>query len=264
MKHLLLIKLGGSIITDKSKKFVARQKDIKRLASEILEARKKSKANMIIGHGAGSFAHVPASRYQTKLGLINKDSLYGMSVVEDSARELDGLVVKNFLKQKLPVFPFSPASFLISDAQVYVKSYLDALLQAIIIGQIPVVYGDVIIDKSQGCTIFSTEKVFAALVTELHKKFKITLLYATDVDGVYDKNKKTIPVINTKNFPKVKELILGSGNTDVTGGMLHKVQESLEMAQKYKVDTVIFNGRVRGNLKKAVLGRKIVSTKIEG
>ena len=263
MKELILIKLGGSVVTDKTKEFTARESNILELAKEIGEAQKVFKGKLLIGHGAGSFAHTPAAKYQTKQGLINKESLFGMSVTEDAARQLNAIIIKNFLKTKVPVFPFSPASFLISDVQVYFKSYLDPLIQALEIGQIPVVYGDVIIDKKQGCTIFSTEKVFEVLVNKLHEVFKIRMIFVTDVDGVYDNDGKTIPVITGKNFDQLKLSITGAKGVDVTGGMLHKVEEALTLAKKYRIETIIINGGKIGNLKKAILGKTLKETLIK-
>jgi len=263
MKNLILIKLGGSVITDKAKRFSAREKTISALAREIKAARKKFSGKIIVGHGAGSFAHIPAHKYQTKKGLVNKNSLFGASVTEDAARQLNTIVIKNFLKEKLPVFPFSPASFLTSDIKGNSKFYLDAVKKALEIDLIPVVYGDVVMDEKTGFTIFSTEKVLSVLAKELRSSYKIRIIYVTDVDGVYDENKKTILVITGKNFTALKKSVLGAKGVDVTGGMVHKVEESLALAVKYKVPTLIINGNKKGNLKKAIAGKKVVGTRIQ-
>lgn len=260
MTELILIKLGGSVITDKSKEFTARPKNIKRLAKEISDAKKTFSGKIIIGHGAGSFAHTPAAKYQTKKGLINDESLIGSSIVEDAARELNSIVIKNFLSEKLPVFPFSPASFLISDAEVYSSSYLDAIKSALDIRMIPVVYGDVVMDKKQGFTIFSTEKVFSVLAKELKDLYKIRMIFVSDVDGVYDEQGITIPVVSQENFPQLRTSILGAKNVDVTGGMLHKVESSLKIAADIGSETLIINGLEPGNLEKAILGEKVAGT----
>ncbi|MCX6704726.1 MAG: isopentenyl phosphate kinase [Candidatus Woesebacteria bacterium] len=262
MENLILVKLGGSVITDKKKDFTVREKNILRLAREIKSALKNTNTKIIIGHGAGSFAHVPAAKYRTKEGLINRNSLYGMAVTEDAARKLNSIVIENFLSLGLPAFSFSPASFLISDAKVYSKSYLDPVNCALKIGIIPVVYGDVILDKVRGCTIFSTEKILSILAKELQKDYKIKVIYVTDVDGVYDEKGKTIPVITNKNFDQMKSSILGAKRVDVTGGMLHKVEEALVLAKKYKIETIIINGNKKGNLTSALLGEKVLGTKI--
>ena len=75
MQELIIIKLGGSVITDKSREYTPREDNIKRFAEEIRESEKVFKGKFIIGHGAGSFAHTPAAKFQTKKGLINSRSL---------------------------------------------------------------------------------------------------------------------------------------------------------------------------------------------
>jgi isopentenyl phosphate kinase len=260
MKNLILIKLGGSVITDKSKEYTPKEINILRLAKEIRSAQKQFSGKIVVGHGSGSFAHTPASRYQTKQGIIRRDSLIGAATVEDAARKLNMIVVKNFLSQGIPAFSFSPASFLISDAQVYSKSYLDPIRKALGVGILPVVYGDVVIDQKLGFTIFSTEKVLAVFAKEFSKEYKIRMIYVTNVDGVYDNEGKTIPVVTNKNFDQLKSSILGAKGIDVTGGMLHKVEEALVLAKKHKIQTTIINGEKSENLKKAILGQSITST----
>ena len=263
MEELILIKLGGSIITDKNKEFVAKEDNIKRLAKEIKKSQKVFFGKIIIGHGAGGFAHVPAKKYKTKDGIINSKSLIGMTITEKAARQLNDILTNEFVKENLPIFPFSPASFLLSDAQSYSNSYFDPIKKALEINAIPVVYGDVIMDKKQGFTIFSTEKVFNVLVRELVKFYKIRIILVSDVDGVYNKDGVTIPVITDKNFDQLKESIVGAKGTDITGGMLHKVEESLKLAKEFGVETLIVNGKRPWNLLKAVKGEKTLSTLIK-
>lgn len=253
------------MITDKTKEFTAREKNISRLALEIKRSRKKYGGTIIIGHGAGSFAHTPAAKYKTISGLQNigkkdsvsyKNSLFGMSQVEDAARRLNAIVIKNFIKEKLPAFPFSPASFIFSDTKDCFTSYFDPLIGALKIGVIPVVYGDVIVDRKIGCTIFSTEKILSLLAKKMQKNYKIKMIYCSDVDGVYDDTGKVIPKITGKNFDRIKPSILGAKVVDVTGGMLHKVQESLAIAQKYNIDTQIVNGLKKDVLYHSILGKR--------
>lgn len=255
-----MIKLGGSVITDKSKEFAARARNIKRLAKEISKGQKVFKGKIIIGHGAGSFAHTPAAKYQTKKGLINAESLLGMSIVEDAARTLNAIIIKNFIEEKLPVFPFSPASFLLSDTEGGSKSYIDPIKNALRLNAIPVVYGDVIMDERIGCTIFSTEKILSAMAIQLREDYKIRTIYVTDVNGVYDERGITIPLISDKNFSQLKTAITNAKGVDVTGGMLHKVEESLKLATDTGIKTLIINGVKEGELSKAIKGEAVGGT----
>ena len=53
---MFIVKLGGSVITDKTKKTFFKQETMDRLAVEIKKANKK----LILVHGAGSFGHILA------------------------------------------------------------------------------------------------------------------------------------------------------------------------------------------------------------
>ena len=71
---------------------------------------------------------------------------------------------------------------------------------------------------------------------------------------------KTIKEINAKSLKTVKQSITSSKSTDVTGGMLHKVQKSLDLAKNEKIQTVIINGNRKGELEKAVFGEEVKGT----
>src|SRR3989344_5770468 len=110
MKNLILIKLGGSVITDKSKPFTARETVIRHLAKTVRAEYIDKNTDLIIGHGAGSFAHVPAAKYQTQKGLINKNSIWGFCQTADAAVQINRIVIREFLKLKIPVASFAPLS----------------------------------------------------------------------------------------------------------------------------------------------------------
>jgi isopentenyl phosphate kinase len=119
--------------------------------------------------------------------------------------------------------------------------------EALDIGIVPVIYGDVIMNPKQGFEIYSGEKTLDLLANKLSKFYKkIKIIYYTDTSGVYDDRGKTIPLITPENFRQIKKFIKGSGNLDVTGGMIHKVEESLSLVQKLDAEVYITNGLSRG------------------
>ena len=261
MKNLILIKLGGSVITDKSKPFTARVAVIKRLALEIKKAKLNFKnTDIIVGHGSGSFGHTVASKYRIHEGNINKNSIKGFSLTSEAAVDINRIVLKEFIKAGLPAVSFSPMSFTYSQ-----KIFLSPILKSLKLGFVPLVYGDVVFDIGNGFTIYSGEKILDIMARKLLKKYKkIKIIQCGDTNGVYDIQGKTIPVINSKNFKEVKKWITGSKSTDVTGGMIHKVEESLKLAKETKIPTVLINGDKKGNLLKAILGNDVAGTKIGG
>ena len=242
MKNLILIKLGGSVITDKSKPFTPRIANIDRLIRGIKKNYISPKNDLIVAHGAGSFGHVPASKYQTAKGNFAKDSVWGLCLTADAAIKLNRIVMERFINQKIPAISFAPLSFTYNS-----KINVSHIKKALQIGAVAVTYGDVIMDDSQDFHINSGEITLDNIAAALFKNYKkVTVVYYTDTNGVYDDNKKTIPLITPKNFKDIKKFLVGSSNTDVTGGMIHKVEESLKIASKLGADIIVTNGLKKG------------------
>lgn len=264
MKELILIKFGGSIITDKNKEFTARESVIRRLGSELSSASREASLQIILVHGSGSFAHRPAAKYRTSEGIIDENSVIGFPFVADAAAQINRIVVKNLVEIGLLAVSFSPLSIFTAKNGRLSRSFLDPINQACNLGMIPTLYGDVIMDSKKGFCIFSAEKTIGALSKKLKGNYgKIRIIFCGDTNGVYNQDKETISVITTKNFPKYKMMITGSGAVDVTGGMIHKIKESLYLADKFGIETVIINGNTPGELEKAILDRSVLGTTVK-
>lgn len=262
-KPVIFIKIGGSLITDKNKPFSLRNEALDLIAKEIRRAAKTEKL-LIVGHGAGSFAHVPAKKYQTIKGVLGKDSYRGMVEVADAAARLNRVVVSKLLEERVNAVSISPLSMMTARAgklQVMAGESLESLLKNKVL---PVVYGDLIMDSKTGCTIFSTEKVLGYIALYLKKKgYRVErMIHCGQTNGVYDEDGKTIEVINRKNMGRYEKVLGGSGGVDVTGGMKHKVEEALQLAKK-GIPGLIIDGVVNGSLAQAVKGEKVLGTRIE-
>lgn len=262
-KPIVLIKIGGSLITDKTKPFSIKEKALDIICSEIKLATKSGK-QLIVGHGAGSFAHIPAKKYQTHKGIINDDSYRGIAEVADVAAQLNRIVMKKLLEKKVNAVSVSPLSIMTAknhQLNTLSSTSLEALLR---LGLLPVVYGDQIIDTEIGCTVFSTEKVLGFLGLHLQEKgYKIEqIIHCGQTNGVYDADGKTIELINQTNFAQYKDVVSGSNGTDVTGGMYHKVAETLTLARQ-GIPGLIIDGVENGSLSKAVRGEKVLGTRVE-
>lgn len=263
MKDIILVKFGGSIITDKHRAFHARRSVIRRLAQEIKSALKERPFHIVVGHGSGSFGHTIAARYKMQQGLTRKESVKGLSLTSDAAITLHRIVMENLLEAGLPVFSFAPASFILSERKKEKEVFLTPILKTIEAGLIPVVYGDVVLDLAQGCAIFSADRTIGILASFLKKRFKsIKVISCVNTDGVYDEEGNTIPVITLASFVGFQKSIKKSDAVDVTGGMLQKVKESLDIASVSGIETLIINGRIPGNLKKALLLEDVEGTLI--
>jgi isopentenyl phosphate kinase len=264
MKKLILLKIGGGVITDKSVHYGLREDVLVRLAKEIGEAQQSLQdTNVIIGNGAGSFAHFSAHKYRTTEGFVNEASRIGMGWVRHDAVKLNQIVFEQLLLANVPVFSFSPSSLMSvkngKTKQVFMESITDAMEKGIV----PLVYGDVVVDADKGCDVYSTEKVFDELAIYFAKQYEVRVIHISSEEGVYKKGQASVfSEINQSNFADVKEHLGGSHGVDVSGGMLHKVEECLEIA-KLGITSQIVSGMAVGRVRDAVLGKKVKGTTIK-
>jgi isopentenyl phosphate kinase len=265
MEDLILVKLGGSLITDKTKPFTPRLDVIKRLAREIHEARKEKEIKLIIGHGGGSFPHKPAKDYRTNEGIINKESYRGISLVQDAASKLNRIIVNSLIETGENAISVQPSATLITEDGRIKEWYLEPIKEMLRHNLLPVPYGDVALDIKKGCSIISTEEVLNYLARHIGYK---RIILAGIVDGVFtadpqkNPDAKLILEINSKNYNEIKKYLGGSAGIDVTGGMLHRVERIFELT-KFGVEAEIINGEKEGYLKRALLGEKGLGTTIK-
>jgi isopentenyl phosphate kinase len=254
----LFIKLGGSLITDKSTPYTARVEVIDRLCREIREARAERELSILVGHGGGSFAHVSASRYQSARGLVDAHSWQGFVEVHRDAARLNAIVCEAFGRSGELATPMQPSAACVArDRRIYqwFTAPIERLMETRVI---PVVYGDVCLDDAQGICIISTEEIFRYLAHTLRPN-RIILL--GKVDGVLDGQGRVISAITPANIGEIRPALIGSdGIADVTGGMLHKVERSLELG----IRTEIINGLIPGLLKRTLLGESVGGTFVQG
>lgn len=262
MKEVILVKLGGSIITDKSGEKIADLQKIDQLAQEIKDAQSQTDALFIVGHGAGSFGHPQAKKYQTTEGNIAPESALGHALVRQAVTELNGLVIKSFTEHGIAAVTLSPNAFITTGNRQILTVNTIPLTLMLEQRLVPVIHGDVLMDGAQGWSISSGETILNALAERMpagHRATKIIEVGKTD--GVYDENNKTVPLINNENFAAIEKQLGDSHGADVTGGMSHKVKEALNLATK-GIPSLLISAHA-GNLEKALLGKEVLGTRIE-
>lgn len=229
--ELVFVKLGGSVITDKTRAETPRSGVIARLAAEVaaaLDARPRLR--LVLGHGSGSFGHMTAVECGTRQGVEGAEAWAGFVRVADVAARLNRLVATAFLEAGVPVWSLQPsASARCREAEL---AWLDVepIAGALHRGLVPLVYGDVALDDVRGGTIISTEQIFAYLAEALQPN---RLVLVSQVDGVFDADPTLCPaarrfdVISPDNWGKVQLALSGASAPDVTGGMLTKVETTM-------------------------------------
>lgn len=256
---MIILKLGGSLITDKTRQFRVRSGVLKRLADEIKEG---VKGELIIVHGGGSFGHPVANKYRLQDGFNNKEQIEGIVLTRKAMGELSRNVINAFHEHKLPVVAIQPSANITCKKGRIEDINTEVIKRFLELDTIPVLFGDVVIDKDIGFCILSGDQI----TTSLAEKFKADrVIFAADVDGIYDRDPKKFG--NAKLIPKIASTdkdILNSLKTqegDVTGGIKGKLKEIIALAEK-GVPSQIINATVPGRLKKALSGEKVTGTLI--
>lgn len=258
-KEIVLLKLGGSLITDKDKPYTPRLDKLADLAQEIKTAL-DSNPNLllILGHGSGSFGHVAAKKHGTRDGVHTREQWLGFTEVRFQAAELNRYVVQSLMEAGLPAMPFPPSASLVSDNRSVTHHNIEPIRRALDVNLLPVVQGDVAFDETLGGTILSTEDVFKFLMDEFTPK---RILLAGIEAGVWEDfpaRTKLVKQIQLSDYEKMRAGIGGSASTDVTGGMKAKVEEMLSLIQKHADLTVqIFSAEEHGFLTRALQGENV-------
>ena len=272
---MLFVKLGGSLITDKTRNETARPVVMARLAGELQASVANLRTPILIGHGSGSFGHIAAKQYGTRAGVRTADEWRGFAHVSVAAARLNRLVADALHHAGVPVISLAPsASMQCADGRI-VSMDTRPIHQALQHGLYPLVMGDVAWDSARGGTIVSTEEVFAFLAGELPVS-RVLLVGETagvlegfreeggavgvgrGTGGVERTGGRVIPRITAENWAALQSAIGGSRGADVTGGMASKVRDMLALVHAHpNLAVSIFSGLVPGNLARAIAGEQL-------
>jgi isopentenyl phosphate kinase len=254
----VFVKLGGSVITNKQRPSTPRPDLIKRLAAELkcaLEARPD--LQVVLGHGSGSFGHVVGARYGVRQGIADGQSWWGYAATGAAAAQLNRIVADTFLAAEVPVLTVQPSASACCREGRLVELDVRPIREALRHGLVPLVYGDVALDEKRGCTIVSTEQVFAFLARHLRPA---RMVLVGEVGGVYDddplanRNAARIPRITPATLYGLEAQLGSSHGVDVTGGMLAKVREMIDLVAQGGTKRVhLISGRCEGALTRALL-----------
>ena len=251
MQKLTLIKLGGSIITDKEKPLTPRLETI----SSICSALNELKGPTVLVHGGGSFGHYWSVKYDMHTAPKNYDP-QGISIVHDSMLKLNQIIVSSLMDHGALPYSIQPSAFA-RGLNPLVSRVRD--LSRIAKRLIPVTFGDVVHVEGTRYSILSGDAIMTMLARVLKPN---RVIFATNVDGVlkYDRSPEVIDFIRVK-APKARYEISKSNGADVTGGMTRKIKEATEIA-KLGIDVHILNGLHPERLVAAAQGEPVIGTVI--
>ncbi len=268
MTDIIFLKLGGSLITDKTKPYSPRLDSLERLAGEIRSARAAQPGlKLLIGHGSGSFGHFavkeslephPYAPHESRGSEASQAFWRGFAEVWYRASQLNRFVVEALHTAGVPVMSFAPSAMARAEGGK-IKSWDTSRVQEVLeAGLVPLIYGDIAFDPVKGGTILSTEMLMFHLAHGLHPKTVLLAGLEAAVWADFPRRQQRIEKITARSFAALSGGIGGSHGTDVTGGMRSKVEEMLELVGQLPELTVqIFSGEEAGNVQKALSGQVV-------
>jgi isopentenyl phosphate kinase len=257
---LTFVKLGGSVITDKTGQEAPDLDTIRRLAGELHAALVGYPGlQLILGHGSGSFGHTYAARYGIHRGIAPGGDWTGFALTAAAALRLNRIVVDELLAAGVPALALQPSATLRSAGGELAAWDTTTIGRALGHGLVPVVHGDVAFDDVQGTAIISTEQLLLYLART--PDLRPTRIILVGEAGVYsadpriDLQAQRIPYIDSSNIAAVLRGAGGSHGADVTGGMRSKIELVWRLIEAQQDLTAQLIGPAPGLLRRALLGQ---------
>jgi len=254
---LLILKIGGSVITDRRQDRPApRRESMDRIAGEVVRAWRNRPMRLVLIHGAGSFGHPIVKRTGIHRGLSTAEHRQAMGETQRLQNWLNAFFVRHLLRAGLPAFPCQASASSVTDHGRFVSMDFRALEGLLRQGLVPVLYGVPSYDRAQGCAILSGD----VLAIQLFQQFSASaVLHGTNVRGVYtadpahDPDARFLPTVDLRHGTDLPVGFGGSPVVDVTGGLRNKLQQ----LQAAGAPGWIFDATVPGNVQKVLCGEDV-------
>ncbi|MFW9843581.1 MAG: isopentenyl phosphate kinase [Candidatus Thorarchaeota archaeon] len=267
-KDLTVIKLGGSLLTDKSKPYEARKSIIESTARELKECMDEGLIeSLVVVHGVGSFGHPPVLEYKLHLGYQGPEQFIPLSKTQRVVNEFRYMLTEEFQKVGLPVNLLHPSSMVVAEKMRIAKVFFEPLKGWLSLGMVPLLGGDLLYDTAMGFSVGSGD----VLAVELAKQLKAKrLIFAMDVPGIYDDNPHVNPealLLKEIDIHDISQVLKGMkqiGKVDASGAMKGKLASfglALDLIEN-GLDATLLSMMEYGNLLALFKGEEIDCTRI--
>jgi len=245
--RLAVFKVGGSVITVKSRNFTVNRRNMDRVARE-LAGLYKDGWRLVVVHGGGSFGHPVAAAYGLSEGGLEGRKLVGFAETRYWMSVLNLRFTRRLLEAGLPASPLQTSAVAVNrdgglcglDSRM-VRDYVER-------GVVPVLYGDAVIDSVRGASILSGDDLAARLAVDLGAE---ALVFVMGAGGIYDKPPGVPGARLLAEVGPDTEVVFGEARgVDVTEGVRRKLAAALAAARR--------------GVRVAVGGVSLISDMVEG
>jgi isopentenyl phosphate kinase len=250
-----ILKIGGSLITDKARDCTFRHKCARRLADEVAAVGEP----LVVLHGTGSFGKPPARRFRYMDGFLSRQRAPVVSQVEGMLDDLRGQFVQVLRAAGVPAYPLTATTLFRTSRGEISACTAEALRKLLDRGLCPVVSGAIVVDEQCDFAVLSSDLMASALATALPAQ---RLIFATDVPGLMiSGTAEPLPLLNADDVRLASWL--DDGGEDVSAGMRGKLTAGFRAARAGVVVQIV-DGHVPGRVLQALSGHTVVSTRLVG
>lgn len=267
-ENILVLKLGGSLLTDKSTPYKLRDDNLDRVATEIKECIDLGLIkSLVIVHGVGSFGHPPVLQYNLHKGFKDNNQLISMSKTQQIVNKLRKTIASKFIDKGIPINLMHASSMVVGNKMVITNHAFEGLKGYLSLGMMPLIGGDMMYDDSMGFSVCSGDQLAVLLSRVLNAE---RLMFATNVPGVYDQDPELgrkaqlFKEININDLDNVLKKFDKSNATDASGRMRGKLLSLVSATDQIKkgLKVAIFSMIEKNTLKKHLKGEKVDLTRI--
>jgi isopentenyl phosphate kinase len=249
LEKLVILKMGGSVITNKRIPMAVNLEALDALSVAVSQAS----TNLLIVHGGGSFGHYYAKQFGlgTELKAVSRE---GVAKTRSAMLQLNIIVTKILEKQGVYAYSLPPASLVgFGRVAAHGAELLESIMEG---GLVPITYGDVLPNHGR-YNILSGDSITRMLALCLKAD---RVVFTSDVDGLYASGNKLVRSIGIRDKFAIDQPDRG---LDVTGGMALKLCEAQEIARN-GVDVYFVNGLKPERVIKALKGEIVEGSLIRG
>ena len=263
---VILLKLGGGLLTDKEKPLSIREDIVKSTIDQIINAN----AKLILIHGGGSFGHPLAKKYDILEGLNTSvpNQILGLTETHQAMVKFNSYLVNMFLERSYPALSIQPSSIFINDSGNTINKSLDIIETMLDLNILPILYGDIIFDKQGSFSIISGDQIIFQLCEKLKKYHISKVIFGIETDGIFintqdnkNKNIKLVPEILSSNLDLLDLADLGK-KIDVTGGIKGKIN-SIKDICNFNIPVQILNGLKENYIFKSLKNQNVICTMVK-
>jgi len=225
-----VLKLGGSVVTDKTAAETIDEAALSRASTSIGAAiREEGKSDLVLVHGGGSFGHHNADAH----GVSDETGSHDVDAVADihgAMGRLNAAVVSGLREAGVPAVPVHPFSLGHRDADGDLSLPAGGVATLRAEGFTPVLHGDLVPHSGAGVTVLSGDEIAVELAEALGAD-RVGL--CSTVPGVLDRDGNVVRRI--ASTAEAETYVGESDATDVTGGMAGKVDALLGLSAPARI-----------------------------